>query len=110
MRTLAAVGIDAELMGERRVDTLSGGQQRRVALAGILARRPSVLVLDEPLAGLDQGTREGLIDVLARLRHENGLTVVVISHDLDGLDRICDRVVNLQGGRIVSDRSAVTAP
>ena len=107
---LAAVGIDAVASGDTRVDTLSGGQQRRVALAGILARRPSVLVLDEPLAGLDQRSREGLIEVLAALRRDHGLTVVVISHDLEGMERVCDRVVRLDAGRIVSDQAAVVAP
>jgi energy-coupling factor transport system ATP-binding protein len=100
---LAAVGLNAADIGEVRVDTLSGGQQRRVALAGILARRPSVLVLDEPLAGLDFRSRDSLIDVLAALRHDQGLTVVVISHDLEGVERVCDRVVRLEGGRVVPD-------
>jgi energy-coupling factor transport system ATP-binding protein len=106
---LAAVGMDAAISGEVRVDTLSGGQQRRVALAGILGRRPSVLVLDEPLAGLDERTREGLVEVLSALRREHGLTLVVISHDLEGMERVCDRVIHLTGGRVVSDGSAVAA-
>ena len=89
-------------IGDRRIDELSGGQQRRVALAGILARQPKVLVLDEPLAGLDQPSQEGLVGLLADLRARSGLTVVVISHDLEGMDRVCDRVVRLDarpGGR-----------
>ncbi len=105
---LAAVGLDPQEMPDRRVDTLSGGQQRRVALAGLLARRPSVLVLDEPLAGLDSRSRDGLLDLLAGLRHDHGLTVVVISHDLGGMERVCDRVVHLGDGRILGD-SAVAA-
>ena len=64
---LAAVGLDVGQFGDRRIDALSGGEQRRVALAGILARRPSVLVLDEPLAGLDEPSQAGLLDVLAGL-------------------------------------------
>jgi energy-coupling factor transport system ATP-binding protein len=106
---LAAVGLDSDRIGKSRVDTLSGGQQRRVAIAGILARRPSVLILDEPLAGLDPPSREGIVDVLASLRHEHGLTVVVISHDLEGLERVCDRVIRLEGGRVVSDLQAHSA-
>ncbi len=100
---LAAVGLEPEEFRDRRVDTLSGGEQRRVALAGLLARRPSVLVLDEPLAGLDARSRNGLLDLLAALRHDHGLTVVVISHDLGGMARVCDRVVHLGGGRILDD-------
>jgi energy-coupling factor transport system ATP-binding protein len=102
---LADVGLAPSEFAERRIDQLSGGQQRRVALAGILARRPSVVVLDEPLAGLDDPGQEALLDVLARLRYEQGLTVVVISHDLGGVDRVCDRVVRLDGGRVTSDMS-----
>jgi energy-coupling factor transporter ATP-binding protein EcfA2 len=103
---LAAVGLDAEEFKDRRIDSLSGGQQRRVALAGLLARRPSVLVLDEPLAGLDRPSRDGLIDLLGELRHRRGLTVVVISHDLGGMERLCDRLVRLEGGRVVFDGPA----
>ncbi len=100
---LAEVGLDVAEIGERRIDELSGGQQRRVALAGILVRRPSVVVLDEPLAGLDPAGQEALVDVLANLRLRDGLTVVVISHDLEGMSRVCDRVVRLDAGRVVSD-------
>lgn len=102
---LAAVGLDAAEFSERRIDALSGGQQRRVALAGLLARRPSALVLDEPLAGLDQPSRDGLVDLLVGLRRDHGLTLVVISHDLEGMERVCDRVVRLEQGRIVGDTS-----
>ena len=106
---LAAVGLDMGEFADRRIDTLSGGQQRRVALAGILARRPSVLVLDEPFAGLDLPTREGLIDLLAGLRQDHGLTVIVISHDLHGTERCCDRVVRLEGGSIRADSATLGA-
>jgi energy-coupling factor transport system ATP-binding protein len=100
---LASVGLDVAEVGERRIDELSGGQQRRVALAGILARQPQVLVLDEPLAGLDEPGQEALVGLLADLRAHRGLTVVVISHDLEGMDRVCDRVVRLDAGRVVAD-------
>ncbi len=100
---LSAVGLEVGEIGERRIDELSGGQQRRVALAGILARRPAVLVLDEPLAGLDEPSQEALIRVLSDLRRRQGLTVVVISHDLDGMDRVSDRLVRLDRGRVVVD-------
>jgi energy-coupling factor transporter ATP-binding protein EcfA2 len=100
---LRSVGLEPTRFIERRVDTLSGGEQRRVALAGILARRPSLVVLDEPLAGLDRPSRDSLIDLLVALRRHHGLTVVVISHDLHGMERLCDRVVSLDAGRIVAD-------
>lgn len=106
---LLAVGLDPDEIRDRRIDTLSGGQQRRVALAGLLARRPSALLLDEPLAGLDAGSREGLIELLAGLRHDHRLTVVVISHDLGGMERVCDRVVHLRQGRILDDTTVAAA-
>jgi energy-coupling factor transport system ATP-binding protein len=106
---LAAVGLDVGEVGERRIDELSGGQQRRVALAGLLARRPRILVLDEPLAGLDEPGQEALTGVLADLRHRQGLTVVVISHDLDGMDQVCDRLVRLDRGRVVADETRTKA-
>jgi energy-coupling factor transport system ATP-binding protein len=107
---LAAVGLDVQEVGERRIDELSGGQQRRVALAGILARRPQVLVLDEPLAGLDEPGQEALTAVLGDLRRRQGLTVVVISHDLEGMDQVCDRLVRLDRGRVVADEVRTVAP
>ena len=101
---LESVGLRPEEFVEKRIDELSGGQQRRVALAGILARRPGVVILDEPLAGLDEPGQDTLLDVLAGLRNDHGLTVIIISHDLGGVERVCDRVVQLDSGRIVSDR------
>jgi energy-coupling factor transporter ATP-binding protein EcfA2 len=100
---LESVGFDPAELGGRRIDQLSGGQQRRVALAGMLARRPRVLVLDEPFAGLDDSARAGLVEVLAGLHDDEGLTVVLISHDREGADRLTDRAVILDRGRIVAD-------
>ena len=102
---LNAVGLDPSEFFERRVDALSGGQQRRVALAGLLASSPSVLVLDEPFAGLDASGRDGVAELLGALRRERGVTVVIISHDLEGTERIAERVVRLESGRILSDVS-----
>jgi energy-coupling factor transport system ATP-binding protein len=107
---LASVGLDVADFGKRRIDELSGGQQRRVALAGLLARRPAVLVLDEPLAGLDEPSQKGLLDLLAGLRYDHGLTIIVISHDLEGTGRVCDRVIELDRGRIASDEVKAAAP
>lgn len=102
---LALVGLDPSEMGDRSTDRLSGGQMRRVALAGILARRPRVLILDEPMAGLDGPARQALCALLADLRARAGLTVVVISHDLEGMEVVCDRMVELREGRVVAHRS-----
>jgi energy-coupling factor transporter ATP-binding protein EcfA2 len=100
---LRLVGLEPATMWDRAVDELSGGQLRRVAIAGLLTRTPRVLVLDEPLAGLDDESRAGLLAVLADLRARHGLTLVVISHDLEGAGDVCERVVRLDGGRVVAD-------
>src|ERR1700722_16876723 len=94
---LAVVGLDSAL-AKRRIDQLSGGQMRRVVLAGLLARSPRALILDEPLAGLDAVTQTGLVRLLEELRREQGLTVVVISHDFGGLEELCPRTLDLRDG------------
>ena len=76
---------------------LSGGQQRRVAFAGVLAMKPSTLVLDEPVAGLDPAGRKEFFDLITRLHHE-GLTVAMVSHSMNDLARYCDRVLVLKEG------------
>jgi energy-coupling factor transport system ATP-binding protein len=96
-RALAVVGLDSGL-GKRRIDQLSGGQMRRVVLAGLLARSPRALILDEPLAGLDAETQHGLVRLLEELRRERGLTVVVISHDFAGLEELCPSTLDLRDG------------
>ncbi len=95
-RVLDLVALPREI-AVRRVDSLSGGQMRRVVLASLVAAKPDVLVLDEPLAGLDPGAREEVLDVLAGLRRQ-GITIIIISHDLEALDRVCNRRVALTDG------------
>jgi energy-coupling factor transporter ATP-binding protein EcfA2 len=96
---LAGVGLDASL-ARRRIDQLSGGQMRRVVLAGLLARWPRALILDEPLAGLDAASQRGLLRLLEDLRRDRGLTVVVISHDFVGLADLCPRTLHLSDGAL----------
>lgn len=98
---LAMVGLDPAI-GLRRIDQLSGGQMRRVVLAGLLARKPRVLLLDEPLAGLDAASQRGLLGVLSDLRRDVGLTVVVISHDFSGLEELCPRTLRLRDGAVTT--------
>lgn len=95
-RVLESVGLPRS-MAAARTDSLSGGQMRRVVLAGLLARKPEVLVLDEPLAGLDPLARTEVIGVLAGLRRA-GMTIVIISHDFSALEQVCDRRVHLVRG------------
>ncbi|MCU1490121.1 MAG: transrane ATP-binding protein ABCtransporter, partial [Acidimicrobiaceae bacterium] len=102
LAALTTVGLEPELFGARPVDELSGGQMRRVALAGLLARQPRVLILDEPLAGLDEASRDGFVEVLVRLRREQGRTLVVISHDVTGMEQVCSSTIELVDGRIAA--------
>jgi energy-coupling factor transporter ATP-binding protein EcfA2 len=108
-QALAEVGLDPGEMAGRAVDSLSGGELRRVALAGLLARRPRLLVLDEPLAGLDEGGAAALLMVLDRLRVEHGIATVVVSHNLDHPGHLAGRLVRLEGGKVVDDRTIVPA-
>ena len=98
---LRSVGLDPSTMGPRRVDELSGGEQRRVALAGLLVRDPVLLVLDEPYAGLDDEARSALARILARLRAERDMATLVVSHDLDNAELLGDRIVILESGHVV---------
>lgn len=95
--TLALLGAD-HLAG-RSPFALSGGEKRRVAIAGVLAMGPEVLVLDEPTAGLDPHARSDLIDLVGRLK-ASGMTVVFVSHDLDEVAEVADRVCVLEGGEV----------
>lgn len=107
---LASVGLDPAIFANRRVDELSGGEIRRAALAGILARHPSVIVLDEPFAGLDDAGRLSLGKLLLRLRHDSGITVVIVSHDDDLPGGLINRVVELERGRVTRDGTVPGLP
>nr|WP_308162933.1 ATP-binding cassette domain-containing protein [Nocardia alni] len=106
-RALDAVGMDRAL-ASRSIEELSGGQAKRVVLAAIVASRPQVVVLDEPLAGLDPQGRAEVVELLARLR-DSGLTLIVISHDVADMAAVCDRTVHLESGRI-AETSGDSAP
>ncbi|MGE5137933.1 MAG: ATP-binding cassette domain-containing protein, partial [Rudaea sp.] len=93
------VGLDFEGFKDRVTTTLSGGEKRRAAIAGVLALEPRVLVLDEPTAGLDPRGRREFLSSLERWRREDGLTIVLVSHHMEEIARVCDRVYVLQAGR-----------
>jgi len=94
---LRTVGLDPSTFRDRRIDELSGGEQRRVALAGMLVRSPKLVVFDEPFAGLDRPSRRLLIDVIADLQ----TATVVVSHDYEDAGRFSDRVLELHRGELV---------
>jgi len=96
---LEKVGLDANDVREKSPFELSGGQQRRAAFAGVLAMKPRVLVLDEPVAGLDPQAREEFLQLISRL-HEQGITIAMVSHSMEDLARMCDRILVLNKGEI----------
>ncbi len=100
---LRSVALDPQEIGPRRVDDLSGGEQRRVALAGLLLRRPELLVLDEPYAGLDDEARYALALILLELRQRYQMATVVVSHDLDNAELLGERIIRLEAGSIVAE-------
>ena len=101
--SLNALGLPYPEFRLRYVHALSGGQRRRAAIAGVLAMRTPVLVLDEPMAGLDPRGRRKLLDLLLRLADDRDLTLVVCSASLGDASLLCDRVVGLGEGRVVVD-------
>ena len=82
---------------------LSGGQKRRVAIAGVLAMEPEVLILDEPTAGLDPKGRDDLLDQLAKLHKERNMTIILVSHSMEDVARLTDRLLVMNGSRLAMD-------
>ena len=101
--SLDALGLPYPEFRLRYIHALSGGQRRRVAIAGVLAMRTPVLVLDEPMAGLDPRGRRELLELLRRLARDRDLTLVVCSASLSDASLLCDRVVVLGEGRVAMD-------
>jgi energy-coupling factor transport system ATP-binding protein len=102
-QALDLVGLSPLQFGARSPFALSSGEMRRVAIAGVLAMEPRVLILDEPTAGLDPATRQEILNHIARLHRERGLTIVLITHSMDAVARLCRRLIVLDRGRVVMD-------
>ena len=96
---LEHVGIDYELYKDKSPFSLSGGQKRKIAIAGVLAMEPSILILDEPIAGLDPMGRETFMQ-LSRDLNETGITILMISHNMDNLAEYAGRVLVMKGGEL----------
>ena len=94
------VGLDPEVLTKNPFD-LSGGQKRRVAIAGVIAMRPEVLVLDEPAAGLDPQGRDAILDGVFKYRESTGATVIIVSHSMEDMARLCDDIIVLSRGEVV---------
>jgi len=100
------VGLEFEAFVDRQTFTLSGGEMRRAALAGVLALRPEILVLDEATAGLDQVGRRQVHDLVRRLRRDQSVTVVLVSNEMDEVAELADSVMVLDQGRTVASGPA----
>lgn len=105
IEALLSVGIE-ESQFELSPFELSGGQKRRVAIAGVLAMSPQVLVLDEPTAGLDPYGRDQILELLAKLHKEKNITIILVSHSMDDVADYCERVIVLSKGKVVFDDKA----
>ncbi len=99
---LNLVGMDASVMKKSPFD-LSGGEKRRVALAGVLAMKPQVLVLDEPTAGLDPRGKREILQLVRKLNREQGVTVLMVSHDMNEVFENADRVLVFREGKLAYD-------
>ena len=99
---LRNVGLPEELYYQSPFD-LSGGQKRRVAIAGVLAMKPEVLILDEPTAGLDPAGRDEILDLIARMHRERGITVILVSHSMEDVAKYVERIIVMNQGQVMFD-------
>ena len=102
-QALKQVGLEDEYFYQSPFD-LSGGQKRRVAIAGVLAMKPDVLILDEPTAGLDPKGRDEILDQVAAFRKETGMTVILVSHSMEDVAKYVDRIIVMNKGEVLMDQ------
>ena len=103
MHALRLVGLDAEDVRDRSPFGLSGGEKRRVAIAGVLAMDPEVLILDEPTAGLDPKGHNDILNMIQSIRQARDLTIILVSHNMDDVARLADRVLVMENGTLVME-------
>ncbi|HIR78575.1 MAG TPA: energy-coupling factor transporter ATPase [Candidatus Egerieenecus merdigallinarum] len=102
-RAMEWVHLDYDRYAQRSPFELSGGQMRRVAIAGVLAMESKVLILDEPTAGLDPRGRDRILDMVKQLHAQGGVTVIMVSHSMDDISRLATRLIVMNKGRLVAD-------
>ncbi|HHX93362.1 MAG TPA: energy-coupling factor transporter ATPase [Clostridiales bacterium] len=103
LHALSLVGLDGETFRDRSPFGLSGGEKRRVAIAGVLAMEPDVLILDEPTAGLDPAGHRAVLDMVQEIKRERDLTILLVTHNMDDVARLADRVLVMEKGRLVME-------
>ncbi|MCF6461701.1 energy-coupling factor transporter ATPase [Clostridium sp. Cult3] len=104
-KAMELVGLDYNSLKDRSPFELSGGQKRRVAIAGVLAMKPEVLVLDEPTAGLDPRGRDEILGRIQRIYEEEGVTIILVSHSMEDIARLVNRIIVMHNGEIAMEGS-----
>ena len=98
--SMEAVGLDYESFKDKSPFELSGGQKRRVAIAGVIAMNPEVLILDEPTAGLDPGGRDEIFELITKLHENNNMTIILSSHSMDDMAKLAKNIIVMNHGKI----------
>ena len=99
-KSMEAVGLDYETYKDKSPFDLSGGQKRRVAIAGVIAMNPEVLILDEPTAGLDPGGRDEIFNLIKKLHQDNNITIILSSHSMDDMAKLAKTIIVMNHGKI----------
>ena len=99
-KSMEAVGLDYETYKDKAPFDLSGGQKRRVAIAGVIAMNPEVLILDEPTAGLDPGGRDEIFNLIKKLHRDNNITIILSSHSMDDMAKLAQTIIVMNHGKI----------
>lgn len=103
--SIRLTGLDYEEVKERSPFELSGGQKRRVAIAGVLAMKPEILILDEPTAGLDPSAHRDVLELIRRIHRQERMTILLVSHNMGDIAELADRVLVMNRGRLVMNGS-----
>lgn len=101
--SMESVGLDFEELKDRSPFELSGGQKRRVAIAGVIAMKPKILVLDEPTAGLDPRGRDEILGEIQKLYEKEGITIILVSHSMEDVAKLVDRILVMHRGKVEMD-------
>jgi energy-coupling factor transport system ATP-binding protein len=106
-KAMEKVGLDYEKYKDEAPLDLSGGEKRRVAIAGVLVMNPQLLILDEPTAGLDPRGRREILGEIKKIHDETGITIILVSHSMDDVGELVDRIIVMDGGKVFSDGTPV---
>ncbi|MBC8588157.1 energy-coupling factor transporter ATPase [Paratissierella segnis] len=99
--SMELVGLDYDTLKDRSPFELSGGQKRRVAIAGVIAMKPKLLILDEPTAGLDPSGRDEILDEIRKLYLKEGITIILVSHSMEDVAKLSNRILVMHEGKII---------